>query len=142
MLKKLFIVLFLYISNSALAQQNPITTNDFLGDWSMKKSNEHFPDIYLNKLNKIINYKGHGVSFFIGKYTGKRRIKIFTSKNLPRRCGNDNRLYFSNDFRNQDVWKYDSDTQLLIVFDYKTDQEKKFKVNKISSEELILNRIE
>ncbi|WP_299897323.1 hypothetical protein [uncultured Aquimarina sp.] len=108
----------------------------------MKKSNEHFPDIYLNKLNNITNYKGHGVSFFIGKYTGKRRIKIFTSKNLPRRCGNYNRPYFSNDFRNQDVWKYDSDTQLLIVFDYKTDQEKKFKVNKISSEELILNRIE
>ncbi|MBW1296068.1 hypothetical protein [Aquimarina litoralis] len=142
MLNKLHILFFLCVASMTFSQQSSLTMDDFIGDWSMEKSNEHFPDIYLNKLESKKGYNGYGVSFFIGEYTGKRRLQPFKISLPKRRCGNDNRRYFSNDFRNQDIWKYDPNTQLLIVIDYKNSREKKFKVSKVSPVELILNRVE
>lgn len=53
--------------------------------------------------------------FLLGKYTDIRRVKIFTPKNLQRGREDDNTSYFSNDFRNQDVCKYNFDNQLFTI---------------------------
>ncbi|MFD2562089.1 hypothetical protein [Aquimarina rubra] len=133
---------FLMLSNFIVfSQEKQLDVNDFLGDWSIKKTNEHFPEIYLTRLDSKNGYKGYGVNFFIGKYTGKRRVQPFKKELKRRRCGNDNSYYFYNDFGYHDIWEYDPGAQILQVFNSKNNQEKKFEVNKISAAELILTRI-
>ncbi|WP_299242320.1 hypothetical protein [uncultured Aquimarina sp.] len=141
MLKKFVVSFLICITTAASAQENSLTVNDLLGDWRMDKSNEHFPEIYLTKLESKENYSGYGVRFFIGKYTGKRRLEIFKPRPPRRKCGNDDSYYFYNDFGHQDIWNYNPNDQVLKVFDSKNNKEKQFEINIISSTELVLTQI-
>ncbi len=142
-MKTKILLLFLSISFSFLSAQNSIPQKqELLGKWVVKPDQNIPNKSYLIDSKMYDNPIKIGVEFFVGKYTGRLRIRYFQvyESKKPSRCGY-NTLFPGRygGIRNA-VWYYDANTGILKIQHSKFLGGTLFKVRKSNSSELILIR--
>ncbi len=141
----IFIVLLLLYSALIYSQSDTLTETEIFGKWVVAPDYPSTEKVYLIDPEVCINPNKIGVEFFLGEYTGKKKIRYFEKRvdNVPqRRCSN-YKPY--NPARiigaQQAIWQYNSATGILEIIHPRFLKSTFFKIEKQSSSKLLLTRI-